>query len=313
MALKKLAHWQFVAAASLSAMLSLAAPAAAQRSKDITVTTKDGVTLGATYFASDAGKEAAPVIILPDFKDSRAAFTPLAQSLQRPSGDPDRPAFAVLTVDLRGHGESTKQRFPNGSENELDASKLRIEDFRAMVVLDMEAVRRFLVTENDSEKLNLNKLTIIGTGLGASVGTLWAAQDWSAPPLAVGKQGQDVKALVMISPRWKSHGLLMQTALRQRGVQRLVAMMIMFGMEDSAVRRDISRIKGQVERFHPEPESTADKPSDLQVLAVPDTRLQGGELLRHVGEPADKRIADFLYTHVVDAPHEWSQRRNRIP
>lgn len=313
MASRKLAVWQYMVVANLISCLCLTAPTAAQGGKKMTLTTKDGVALGITYYASNAGKDAAPVIILPDFKDSRAAYAGLAQSLQRPGQEPNRPAFAVVTVDLRGHGESTKQQLPGSEERELDANKFRTNDFVAMAQFDMAAVRQFLVIENDGEKLNLNKLSIIGAGLGASIGTAWAAQDWSWPPLAVGKQGQDVKALVLISPRWRNRGLLLQRALRQPGVQREVAMMILFGKDDSGVRRDITRIQGQVEKFHPEPESTADKPSDLQILAVPDTGLQGGALIRHIGAPAEKRIADFLYTHVVDEPHKWIQRRHRIP
>ena len=66
-----------------------------------------------------------------------------------------------------------------------------------MAALDMEAVRKFLVDKNDAGELNLNKLCLVGSGMGASVAANWAVQDWSAPPLAVGKQGQDVKALVL--------------------------------------------------------------------------------------------------------------------
>jgi pimeloyl-ACP methyl ester carboxylesterase len=296
---------------SFAGGLGLSATAAAQGAKDISVVTKDGVTLAATYFPSDAGKEAPAVVILPDYKDSRAAYATLGRSLQRPRQNPDRPGFAVMTVDLRGHGGSLKQQL-GGQQIELDAAKLRLTDFQSMVAFDMEAIRSFLVTENDNQKLNLNKLSIIGVGLGASVGTIWAAQDWSAPPLAIGKQGQDVKALVLVSPRWRNQGLVLQAALRQPGVRQMVALMLIYGKDGSNVRSDVVRIQNQVERFHPQPKSSADKASDLLVLDLPDTRLQGSELIKHLGTTIEQRIADFLHAHVVAAPHEWSQRRNRI-
>ena len=81
--------------------------------------------------------------------------------------------------------------------------------------------------KNDQGEINLNELSIIGVGLGASVATIWAAHDWAYPPLAVGKQGQDVKALVLVSPRWKNNGLLIQKAVQQRDVQREIALIMM--------------------------------------------------------------------------------------
>jgi hypothetical protein len=183
-----------------------------------------------------------------------------------------------------------------------------------MVGYDMEAVRTFLVGKNDKGEINLNELSIIGVGLGASIGTIWASHDWAVPPLTVGKQGQDVKALVLISPRWKNKGLLLQQAIRQPGVQREVALIMIYGRNDSKVRADVRRIKKQVEKYHPEPESDNAKPNDLAGLGVP-TSLQGGKLLQEAGlrEKVGQRIADFLNLHVAEQDHEWLKRRNRIP
>ena len=47
---------------------------------------------------------------------------------RRRTNDPDRPSFAVVTVDLRGHGDSTKQCFPNGMQQNLDAAKIDKDD-----------------------------------------------------------------------------------------------------------------------------------------------------------------------------------------
>ena len=98
-----------------------------------------------------------------------------------------------MIVDLRAHGESTKQLVGDGGVVDLDPAKLWKEGLVAMSTLDMEAIRDFLVDKNDAGELNLNKLCMVGSGMGASVAVNWAANDWAAPPLAVGKQGQDVK------------------------------------------------------------------------------------------------------------------------
>src|SRR5262249_33658905 len=153
-------------------------------------------------------KQTTPVVLLHDYKSSRSVFAQLAEKLQSPGNkEPGRPSIAVVTVDLRAHGESLKQVFADGSPVDLDPAKLNKDSLIAMATADMDAVRSFLVDKNDAGELNLNKLCLVGSGMGASVAANWALTDWSYPPLAVGKQGQDVKAVVLISPRWSYNGL----------------------------------------------------------------------------------------------------------
>ena len=125
----------------------------------------------------------------------------------------------------------------------------------AMSAQDMEAVRGFLVGKNDDGELNLNKLCLVGVGMGATVAVNWAAQDWSAPPLLVGKQGQDVKALVLVSPQWKYRGIMLQQALRLADLKKGAAWMLIYGEQDPDQTADARRIYRQLERFHPAPES----------------------------------------------------------
>ena len=102
-----------------------------------------------------------------------------------------------------------------------------------MAAFDMEAVRGFLVGKNDAGELNLNKLCLVGSGMGANVAANWALQDWTAPPLAIGKQGQDVKALVLISPRWSYSGLSFQGPMQFRPLKENVAWQLIYGVEDT--------------------------------------------------------------------------------
>ena len=294
--------------------LAIAAPATGQsrgvpEPKKLTLTTRDGFRLGATYFPSKMGREAVPVVMLQDYKENRAVFNAMAEFLQAPT-TPGVPSLAVITVDLRGHGDSTKAVAPNGSEVELTASRLKPVDFENMVLQDMEAVRRVLVEENDAGRLNLNKLTLLGTGMGANVAVIWAAQDWATPPLATRKQGQDVKALVLFSPQWKFRGLPLLNSLRQRGLQREVSFFIAYGEEDRRQKKDADLIYKNLEPYHPEPAPDQVRAlKDLFLVAVP-SGLQGTDLLNRREFRMPPQVGDFILARVAEKDFPWVQRKD---
>jgi hypothetical protein len=204
-----------------------------------------------------------------------------------------------------------KQILVNGTQIDLDAAKLGKNELIAMTAADMVAVRDYLVEKNDASELNLNKLCLVGSGMGASVAANWAHADWSYPPLAVGKQGQDVKAIVLISPRWSYNGLTMQGPMQFRLLKENVAWMLIYGEKDTRFQTDVNRIKRQLERFHPQTEETgAQRASGLAVLSLP-TRLQGDTLLTQIGESINTQIVKFLIDSSKEQP--WLSRRNRLP
>lgn len=288
----------------------------AEPPKKLTLRTDDGVDLAVTYYPSTLGKKAVPVVMLADHETAQSVFAPLALRLQSPSqeeGDLSNPpdtheSFAVLTVDLRGHGDSLRQRLPNGNTRELEAAKLSRQDLNAMVAFDMKAVRKFLVDENDAGKLNLNALSLIGAGMGAAVAINWSAFDWAVPPLPIGKQGQDVKALVLVSPAWKFRGLTVQKALQQPGLRNEVAVLMLYGKQDKRVTADVNRIYDMLEKYHTIPETAAPgEIHDLMELGA-DVKVQGTQLLKN--RAAENRIIQFLQKHVVEENFSWSKRRN---
>jgi pimeloyl-ACP methyl ester carboxylesterase len=253
-------------------------------------------------------------VLLHDYKDTRATFAPLAERLQAPGDEePSRPSFAVVTLDLRGHGESTVQLLPNGQQVELNAARIDKNSLFAMAAYDMEALRAYLVAKNDAGELNLNKLSLVGAGMGASVAANWALQDWSAPPLAVGKQGQDVKALSLISPRWSYRGLSMRAPMRSRPLAQAARWQLIYGKEEPEAAADARRIENQLERFHPAPAGgAAAQPRGLVVIPW-ESKLQGGTLLTRVGAPIEQQIVKFLVENVASKELPWSSRRTRLP
>jgi pimeloyl-ACP methyl ester carboxylesterase len=273
------------------------------------LTTKDGVRLGITYYASDKGQEAVPVVLLHDHKESRVVFNPLATALQNPP-DPDSPSLAVITFDFRGHGESTTAMGPGGQIRKFDAARLRTGDYRAMVQFDMEAVRKFLVDKNDAGELNLNKLCLVGVGMGANVAVYWAAKDWSAPPLAVGKQGQDVKGLVLVSPRWNYRGLKLLEPMKYPAIRSSISTLIAFGDEDGKTARDAKNIYKILARYHPEPpRDQREEKKDLFFIGLP-TSLQGTKLLTTPQFRMLPRLLGFIDARIVQKEYEWSRRRS---
>jgi pimeloyl-ACP methyl ester carboxylesterase len=313
-------RWAWVLAVVLVLPASVAS---AQRSirtappEPAKVRTRDGVELSLNYYPSMAaqdptrGKQVTPVVLLHDEKDTQGVFSSLTARLQSAGADGKHPTFAVVTVDLRGHGASIRQTAPSGATRELDAAKLNRIDVLAMSAQDMEAVRGFLVGKNDAGELNLNKLCLVGVGLGATVAVNWAAQDWSAPPLLVGKQGQDVQALVLISPHWKVRGVALQQAMRRPDLKQQVAWMLAYGEQNPSQAADANRILRQLERHHPEPESAQAPPRRLVSLPFPSA-LEGNGLVSQVGAPLEDKVVEFLTVHVADQDVPWIKRRNRL-
>ncbi|MCA9232275.1 MAG: alpha/beta fold hydrolase [Planctomycetales bacterium] len=277
------------------------------QSEDLKLNTKDGVELGVTYYPSNQGKEAVPVVMLHDYKETRAVFGGLARELQNPVSQGLK-SHAVLTVDLRGHGASKTQVGRNGQTRQLEADRLSTSDYRAMVLGDMEAVRQFLRSKNDSGELNLNKLCLIGSGMGANVAASYAEYDWSVPPLANVKQGQDVKALILAAPKRNSGGLSIMNALKHPGVRQYISVLLVYGEEDSAGARDTKNVHKLLSKYHemPPPDQRREQ-QDLFLFGLP-TSLKGTRLLTDPNFAMLPKLDVFLDARLVRQDFEWIQR-----
>ncbi len=272
--------------------------------EELDLFTDDGFTLKATYYPGPISEKTPPVIMLHDFKGNRNVFRPLALALQAEG-------FAVLAADLRGHGGSTRYRNPLTSQaGELLATDLKRPDFEAMAVYDVEALRRYLRDKNNKHELNLNALSLIGADMGALVATLWSARDWSAPPLPGGKQGQDVKALVLLSPPWTYEMIPIRQGLEHPLLRTSVSLLVVVGERRTSSLRDARRVFGEVERFHPEPQDDTDK--DL-FFVTEDTSLEGAALLGAPDLNVAAPIQEFLQRRIAKLAFPWSPRISLAP
>jgi dienelactone hydrolase len=138
---------------------------AAAKGSTVSFPTSDKVVITGTLYTA-SGQSGPAVLCLHQWRSDRSTYDALAASLQTAG-------VTVLTIDLRGHGESRKKS--DGSAVQPDRNAIR----------DLEAAIAFLEGRKEVDKARIG---IIGASYGASNALLYAAQH------------KDVKALVLLSP-----------------------------------------------------------------------------------------------------------------
>jgi pimeloyl-ACP methyl ester carboxylesterase len=271
--------------------------------------TADGVQLAATFYPSplekeqkDQAKEAVPVILLHQFKGSRADYENLAVELQKLN-------CAVLVPDLRGHGQSTKRVMSDGKEKTIDPALLNKQDFEAMVDVgnDLEVCKSFLMEKNNAKQLNIDKLCVVGAEMGAALAVNWADRDWKWPVLTTGKQGQDVKALVLLSPTWSFKGLAIAPAATNRDFTGKLSWLIVVGDQGTKEPGEAKRLKQALEHAVSVNAPAGSAKLDYREMK---TSLQGTKLLS-IGNLASE-IAKFIDQQVGKSTHPWTDRKSPI-
>jgi pimeloyl-ACP methyl ester carboxylesterase len=275
--------------------------------KGADLVTKDGVSLAAIYYPSNQGKKAVPVVLLHSFKSDHQEF---GESLCL---DLQKLGYAVLAPDLRFHGGSTTQ---NGETVKIETMKtMPPSEYVNMYVQDMEAIRSFLVKENDDRKLNLNALVLVGSEMGASVAVHFAGYNNCAlPRVEPGLHRQpspDVKGLVLISPAANNppalsiiKGLGTYPALKSD-----LPMLILVGTGNRKSLKDADQIKKLIKPYRPKPKDESQKQTFF--YGALDTTLEGADLFTDAARPlnVNELIQRFLKMCVVDQSYPWRERR----
>jgi pimeloyl-ACP methyl ester carboxylesterase len=270
--------------------------------EELSLVTGDRVVLKADYYPGANNKQTVPVIMLHMYGGSRQDFAGLAARLQAEG-------HAVIVPDLRGHGDSTQRE---GSTEKLDYTSFKAADFIAMAAVggDVEAVKSYLVDRHNEGQLNIEALCLIGAEMGATVALAWSELDWSWPVLATGKQGQDVKGLVLLSPVYNFKGLKITRALNDPNVRSKLSVYIVVGKADARARRDAERLYKALERYHPKPEKPEDR--DLVLNLDMDTNLQGTHLLEEATLKLEDRIVNFVRKRLAEQAIPWKERRRPL-
>jgi pimeloyl-ACP methyl ester carboxylesterase len=255
-----------------------------------------------------------PVILVHGWLGSRKDYDGLARYLQKAG-------HAVLTLDLRGHGESKTRKVLGGKDEELDAVKepMKFKKEIPLMTVDIERAKKFLREENNEGRCNIDLLCVVASDFGAIVAAEWAIIDWSWPMLASGKQGQDVKGLVFLSPPATQQAKPMPKLATSN--IRAINYMILVGNADPKALGDAkARLYNTLERFHFKVDESLPKEKQIEerlknqslFLVEFDTKLQGAKLLtdNNLAGAVALNIARFIQLRMVAKADEypWAMR-----
>ncbi|SFI86575.1 alpha/beta hydrolase [Planctomicrobium piriforme] len=212
--------------------------------------------------------------------------------------------YAVVSVDLRKHGESVVN---NGDD------PLHPNDYQAMVGGDLVAVKDFLFVEHQAQRLNVQKLGIVAVGLSAPIAASFAEYDWSREPyddapVAENRtpRGQDVKALILISPDGTAGRIKAATALKQlKAMTPNIALEVIVGAQDSADKRQAETVYQAYA-----PSARAAKENTKTEYLTPDLKDRGMALLRQGTVYA--YAFKFLETNLKGLNIPWQDRRSLL-
>ncbi len=299
----------------------------------------DGWPLKLTYYKSTEGKEAAVVVLLHPKGESRLAWT-------APGGFAEQlnsKGFAVIALDFRKHGQSKpgaddddtkKASSSDKDKKKSSANELKSGDYLGMVA-DLEAVKKFIFEEHQKGTLNMRKTSIVAPEMSAAVSLVFAVNDWNKKPYddsatASGRtpRGQDIQALVLISPETNVPGLQAHQVVPTLKATPLAALIVV-GKTDSHDKDQAKKLFQQLggdssklaapkkteAKKGKEKEAEAKKDESQRLYYVdPPTKLRGTDLFgKKLG--VEEVMLGFLTKHVQELKgpvYEWRDRQSRL-
>ncbi len=270
--------------------------------KTDTLTTADGWTIPITYYQSTLGKEAAVVLLLHGEGNNQLVWTQKTKLAARLHAE----NFAVITCDLRKHGEAKNAR----SEGD---KKMEALDYKAMAsasnASELETIQEFLFDEHQKGRLNMAKLGILAVDNLVPVALNWAANDWTKKPhqdapslAAMTPRGQTVRAIAMLSPAETAPGVTSTLPLKFfRNLNGTpVSFLFMNGDKDGSTR-DMKNMQKQV---------TSPKNETVVFSESFPTNLKGADLFGRVPK-ADALVVGFFKKQLQDIKVEWRDRKSK--
>lgn len=210
----------FLAASSL---------ANAELARNIRLTTADDLAIYGTYYP--VARNGAPAVVLVHrLGKDRAEWASFASQLQQNG-------IAALTIDLRGHGESTRKITATGATR-LDYQQFTERDFKDML-LDVNAAFDWL---QEQSGINKRRLAVIGSSMGANIALRYAAFN------------EELAALGLLSPGLTYRGVRTDDVIQKLGpaslrifVSRHDAFAFESGKRLEQIRQETGRSSGEKE------------------------------------------------------------------
>lgn len=283
----------FCVAALVAVVASAQSPAKPgdKQMETVTLQTRDGLELRAYYFPSDKGKEAVPVMLVHEWDGQGAPYIGLVTALQKAG-------CAVLVPEYRGHGGSKFYTDARGEKKPFKTSRMSKSDVGRIIGNDLEAAKKFLKEKNNASELNLNALVVLGVGEGAIFGAHWTVSDWKFPSIGSIKQGQDVKAIIFVSPEKNFKGVGIDTVLREPYLLQLPMMIV-----DGAGSSSAADSKQIAKRIEPIKKRAGDDLAKVLEAKMAPTTLGGAALLKEI-----KAVTPLIVSFVTDNVDGASKR-----
>lgn len=270
--------------------------------EEVTLETRDGVSLKCQYYPGTLKDKAIPVVMLHGWDGNRNDVHSLAMQVQARG-------HAVLAPDMRGHGASKKMKTPDGKTKALEANSMTAKDVAAMEE-DLEAVKRFLLARNNEKKLNVEMLTILASDVTCITALNWSMKDWGVSRVPGFKQGQDVKALILLSPAQTYKGASVQAALKALASIPDVSFLVVAGRQDSKSMSDYRRIESTVTGLRSK--ITGDDDKSLYFYEL-DTSLKGVKLLKERELRVPQMVDKFLQVRLSERESQFAWRDRKKP
>ncbi|MCA8989434.1 MAG: hypothetical protein KDA78_17420 [Planctomycetaceae bacterium] len=268
-----------------------------------TLITRDNWPIKITYFKHEGMRDAPVVVLLHDQQGDRRVWTAgFANDLWGKG-------YAVVAVDLRKHGES-KLETTAGAPS--DVGDLKPDDYKKMVAFDMDSVKKFIFDEHTKQNLNMRKIGIIAPEMSAVIALNFAMIDWQqmpyddAPvPSMRTPRGQDVRAMVLISPVTSVKGLTTASPIRiMRNGGLPIAYLFCVGEKDTQDNGSAEQLYKQIagrNAANNEKVFLEKYPNNLRGMALLGKKLK-----------LEAHIEVFLQKNLLELTDEWVDRRSRL-
>ena len=203
--------------------VALAGQAGADNIRPIRLMTRDDLELAGVYYPV-ATNSAAAVLLIHSYGKNHEEWGPVAPLFQENG-------IAVLAIDLRGHGDSTRRLTADGVKT-LDYHNFSPQDFTAML-LDINQAYDWLSTQPG---IDAKRIAVVGSSIGANLALRYAAFN------------DEVAGLILLSPGIFYRNLRTDDAITHFGKRPLCIVASeddKYALESSKYLIDLRRRAGQ--------------------------------------------------------------------